>query len=155
MRVTSMVAGLALILAACAGGDNAGDQATTAADSAANAPAVTTPAAGATHNVEMTMVDGQPRYVPAQLTVKAGDVVRFVNKQGGPHNVAFWADSMPAGGANAIQISDPMAALTSQMLMEMDAVVTVNVAANGPTGTYKFVCQPHQAQGMTGALTVQ
>lgn len=154
MRVTSMVAGLALILAACAG-DKAGDQATTTADTAANVPAATTPAAGATHNVEMTMVDGQPRYVPAQLTVKAGDVVRFVNKQGGPHNVAFWADSMPAGGADAIQVADPMAALTSQMLMEVDAVVTVNIAANAPAGTYKFVCQPHQAQGMTGALTVQ
>ena len=154
MRVTSMVAGLAVILAACAGGGDAGNQATT--DTAATTPAgTTTPAAGATHNVEMTMVDGQPRYVPAQLTVKAGDVVRFVNKQGGPHNVAFWADSMPSGGADAIQVVDPMAALTSQMLMEMDAVVTVNVAANAPAGTYKFVCQPHQAQGMSGALTVQ
>ena len=154
MRVTSMVAGLALVLAACAGGDNADNQATTADTGAMGTPAATTPA-GTTHEVQMTMVDGQPRFVPAQVNVKAGDVVRFVNKEGGPHNVAFWADSMPAGGAEAIQVADPMAALTSQMLMEANAAVTVTVAANAPTGTYKFVCQPHQAQGMTGALTVQ
>lgn len=153
MRVTSMVAGLVLVLSACAGGDKAGDAATTA--DSAMAPVATAPAAGATHDVNMSLVDGQYRFEPAALTVKAGDVVRYHNKSGGPHNVAFWADSIPAGGAEAIQIVDQSAPLTSQMLVEPDAVITVNVGANAPTGAYRFTCQPHAAMGMNGTLTVQ
>ena len=154
MRVTSMVAGLVLVLSAC-GGEKADDAATTTADTAA--PAATAPAAtaGATHDVNMSLVEGQYRFEPADLTVKAGDVVRFHNKSGGPHNVAFWADSIPAGGAEAIQVVDAAAPLTSQMVVEQDAIITVNVGASAPTGEYRFTCQPHAAMGMNGKLTVQ
>lgn len=151
MRVTSMVAGLVLVLAAC-GGEKADDAATTDTTAMAPAPAAT---AGATHDVDMSLTDGQYRFVPAELTVKAGDVVRFHNRSGGPHNVAFFADSIPAGGAEAVQVVDPMAPLTSQMVVDQDAVITVNVGASAPTGEYKFTCQPHAAMGMHGKLTVQ
>jgi plastocyanin len=154
MRVTSMVAGLALAVAAC-GGENAGNQATTTDTAAAAAPAAAPAATGTTHNVDMVLADGQYRFVPAELTVKAGDVIQYHNRSGGPHNVAFWADSIPAGGAEAIQIVDQMAPLTSQMVVEQDAVITVNVAASAPTGEYRFTCQPHSAMGMHGKVTVQ
>jgi plastocyanin len=154
MRVTSMVAGLVLVLAAC-GGENAGNQATTT-DTAASAAQTAAPTAtGATHNVDMVLADGQYRFVPAELTVKAGDVIQYHNRSGGPHNVAFWADSVPSGGAEAIQIADQMAPLTSQMVVEQDAVITVTVAGNAPTGEYRYTCQPHAAMGMNGKLTVQ
>lgn len=158
MRVTSMVAGLALALAACGGGEKAGDQA--AGDQAAN---TTTPAAGseapagtgATHDVDMTLVDGQYRFVPEQLTIKAGDVVRFHNRQGGPHNVMFFSDSIPAGAAAVIDAGmDESAPLTSQMAVTQDEVITV--AFNGaPTGRYHYTCVPHQAMGMNGNITVE
>ena len=158
MRVTSMVAGLALVLAAC-GGEKAGDQA--ADDQAAN---TTTPAAGseapttgtgATHDVDMTLVDGQFRFVPEQLTIKAGDVVRFHNRQGGPHNVMFFSDSIPSGAAAVIDAGmDESAPLTSQMAVSPDEVITI--AFNGaPAGRYHYTCVPHQAMGMNGNITVQ
>jgi plastocyanin len=151
MRVTSMVAGLAFVLAACAG-EKAGDEAATTTDTAATAaPAAT----GATHNVDMVLADGQYRFVPSELTVKAGDVIQYHNRSGGPHNVAFWADSIPAGGAEAIQVADQMAPLTSQMVLDQDAVITVTFAANAPAGVYRFTCQPHLAMGMNGTVTVQ
>lgn len=159
MRVTSMVAGLALALSACAGGEKAADD-QAAGDQAAN---TTTPAAGAeapaatgaTHDVDMTLVDGQYRFVPEQLTIKAGDVVRYHNRQGGPHNVMFFADSIPSGAAAAIDAGmDESAPLTSQMAVTQDEIITV--AFNGaPAGEYKYTCVPHQAMGMNGSVTVQ
>jgi plastocyanin len=159
MRVTSMVAGLALALAACAGGEKADDQA--AGDQAAGTetPAAGTSEApagtGATHDVDMTLVDGQYRFVPEQLTIKAGDVVRYHNRQGGPHNVMFFADSIPAGAAAVIDAGmDESAPLTSQMAVTQDEVITV--AFNGaPAGRYHYTCVPHQAMGMNGNIIVE
>jgi hypothetical protein len=55
MRVTSLVAGFALVLAACGGDKTANNQAA-ATDTATAAPAAAAPAAtGATHDVEMVM----------------------------------------------------------------------------------------------------
>ena len=159
MRVTSMVAGLALALAACAGGEKADDQA--AGDQAAGTetPAAGTSEApagtGATHDVDMTLVDGQYRFVPEQLTIKSGDVVRYHNRQGGPHNVMFFADSIPAGEAAVIDAGmDESAPLTSQMAVTQDEIITV--AFNGaPAGRYHYTCVPHQAMGMNGNIIVE
>jgi plastocyanin len=41
-------------------------------------------------------------YEPFSLTIAPGTTVRFVNVSGGPHNIAFWQDSIPAGGAAAL-----------------------------------------------------
>ena len=43
------------------------------------------------------------RFEPASITARVGDVVRFVNVSGGPHNVAFWPDRIPAGTAATLQ----------------------------------------------------
>ncbi len=114
MRVTSMLAGLAFVLAACGGGEQqAGDQQTAAPDQAAPAGDAAaggaapsggaTPAAGGTtHDVNMVLEGSSYKYVPEQLTIKSGDVVRFHNVSGGPHNVSLWADSIPSGAAEAL-----------------------------------------------------
>lgn len=152
MRVTAMVAALALVLGACAGGDDA--ETSNVATDTTSAPAATAPSTGTTHDVDMTMVDGQPRFVPENLTVGPNDVIRFHNKEGGPHNVKFWADSMPANAASTISIDRTMGPLESELLVEMGAVVTVSLA-NAPAGEYPMTCVPHQAMGMNGKITVQ
>ena len=142
MRVTSMVAGLALALAACAGGEKAADDQvanTTTPAAGTEAPAAT----GATHDIDMTLVDGQYRFVPEQLTIKSGDVVRYHNRQGGPHNVMFFADSIPSGAAAVIDAGmDESAPLTSQMAVTQDEIITV--AFNGaPAGQTVFHLHLH------------
>jgi plastocyanin len=154
MRVTSMVAALAVVLAAC-GGEKADNSQATQSDSAA-APAATAPAAtGTTHEVQMTMVDGEARYVPDQITIKPGDAIKFINGEGGPHNVHFWADSTPAGGAAAITMDRQLAPLQSEMLVPAGESVTVTFAASAPKGAYPFICDPHGAMGMVGKVTVE
>jgi plastocyanin len=165
MRATSMLAGLAFVLAACGGGEQkADDQAATGApEQAAPAAGDSAPAGGAapaaggtTHDVNMVLEGSSYKYVPDQLTIKSGDVVRFHNVSGGPHNVSFWADSIPSGAADALKAGMPnqMAPLEGSLLTEPNAVYTVSFA-NAPAGEYKYYCLPHLALGMKAKLTVQ
>ena len=75
MRVTSMVAGLAIVLAACGGEKKAEDQSTTATpeQQPAAAPAAA-PAAGggAAHDVNMVLEGSTYKFDPAELTIKVG-----------------------------------------------------------------------------------
>lgn len=159
MRVTTWMAGVAVVLAACSGGEKGNeagnDQAAAMDTTAAAAPAAAPATNGATHDVDMTMVNGQPRYQPETITAKPGDVIVFHNKEGGPHNVSFWQDSIPQGAASAITIPDNMGPLTSQLVVEQGGEIRVTLGANAPAGTYMFYCQPHLAQGMHGQLQVQ
>ena len=97
------IAGLTLVLAACGGG---GEQQQQAAQPEAPA-AAPAPAGGASHDVNMVLEGTAYKYVPDQLTIKAGDQVVFHNVSGGPHNVQFWADSIPAGTAEALDAAMP------------------------------------------------
>ena len=159
MRVTSMVAGLAFVLAACGGGEQkAGDQQTTATpDQAAPAAGEAAPAGGGTtHDVNMVLEGTSYKYVPDELAIKSGDVVRFHNVSGGPHNVSVWADSIPSGAAEVLKagMPDQMAPLEGSLLTEPNAIYTVNFAG-APAGEYKYYCLPHLALGMKGKLKVE
>ena len=41
--------------------------------------------------------------MPAQLTIKSGDVVRYLKKSGGPHNVQFYQEIIPPGAAAVLE----------------------------------------------------
>ena len=165
MRGNFLVAGAVLFLAACGGEKKAEAPAAAAPEAAAPAPstadapamAPSTPAAtGATVDVMMELVGSSYKYDPATLTVKAGDVIKFHNKSGGPHNVAFDGAGIPSGSASAVDAAlgaTKMGPLTGALLVEPDAIFTLNTAGL-PAGTYNFHCTPHQALGMKGVLTV-
>jgi plastocyanin len=154
MRMTSMVAGLAVLLAACGGERKTQDQ-PAAGESAGPAPTGAAPAAtGKTHDVNMVLEGSKYKYVPDQLTIGPSDVVRYHNKSGGPHNVAFYEDSIPKDAAATITMPDPMATLSSKLAVAPDEVLEVKFN-NAPKGEYKYFCTPHLAMGMKAKLTVQ
>lgn len=154
MRMTSLVAGLAIVLAACGGEKKTSDEPAAAPDQAGAPAAAPTGAQGASHDVDMVLEGSSYKYVPDQLTVGPNDVVRYHNKSGGPHNVAFWPDSIPAGAASHIVLPDPMAPLSSKLVVAPDEVIELKLN-EAPKGDYKFHCTPHLALGMKGKLTVK
>jgi plastocyanin len=153
MRITGLMAGATVALAACGGGEQP-----PASQPPAPAP-VAAPAAGATHDVNMVLEGTAYKYVPSELTIKAGDKIVFHNVSGGPHNVQFWADSIPAGTAAALDAampnspSDKLGQLNGPLLIEPNATYEI-VFAGLPNGEYRFFCTPHLAMGMTGKLTI-
>ena len=156
MKTTAAVAGFALVLAAC-GGEKKAEGAP--ADSAAAATPAAAPAApaatGANHDVNMQLDGTTYHFVPAELSIKVGDQVTFHNVSGGPHNVQFFADSIPAGAKEIIdpQLKDQIGVLSSALLVDPNATLVVSFA-NAPAGDYKFTCTPHMAMKMHGKITV-
>jgi len=165
------LAASAVVLGACAGGDkNAGDTTAVAVDTAAPAaaaPATTTPApaggaataaaiTGTTHEVKMIGDATGYKFDPANITVKAGDGIKFTVVNGGPHNVAFDPATIPADvqGQLDANISEKMAQLSSALKTNAGESVTVSFANIKP-GKYPFHCTPHLALGMKGEITVQ
>lgn len=159
-----VVVSSAIVLGACSsGGDSAADTTTqAAADSAA--PAVTTPAptgtaaaiTGTTHEVKMVGDEKGYRFEPADLTVKAGDGIKFIMVSGGPHNVAFDPATIPADVKPQLSANMPnqMSELSSPMFMNPNETYTISFANIKP-GQYPYNCTPHIAMGMKGTITVQ
>lgn len=150
MKNISVVAGLAFVMAAC-GGDKGATPAADTTQAAVPAPAP----AGATHNVNMVLEGTSYKFVPSEFSVKVGDQVVFHNVSGGPHNVAFFADSIPAGAQAVIdpQLKEPLGPLSSGLVVDPNAMITISFAG-APVGEYKFTCTPHAAMGMNGKITV-
>ena len=95
-------------------------------------------------------------YEPSTLTIAPGTTVRFINVSGGPHNIAFWQDSVPAGGAAALNtnMKNTVDNLSGPFLTNANETYDVSFA-NAPQGTYKGFCTPHLTLGMKIAITVQ
>lgn len=96
------------------------------------------------------------RFEPAQLTIRAGDRVRFVTVSGAPHNVAFDPARIPAAARGPLSAGMPeqIQPLAGPLLMEADGSYTISFAGV-PAGRYEFFCMPHVGMGMTGAITVR
>src|SRR5512146_2027813 len=141
MRATWLATGLVLV-AACGGGEKKAETPAAAPAAASTAAPAAAPATNApVHVVEMTLDGTTPKYSPSELTIKQGDIVRFINKQGGPHNVSFWPDSIPAGAQAVLNtaMTDQMAPLQSQLLVDADKTYDISFAG-APEGVYKFYC---------------
>ena len=151
MRFTLLTTVVALGALAC-GGDKQADQTQTPAGQPA------TPAAsGPVVEVKMTGNGSTTAaFEPAAITIAPGTTVRFINVSGGPHNIAFWGDSIPAGAAAVLTAAMPNTIdnLTGPFLMQPNDTYEITFA-NAPAGTYKGYCTPHLALGMKIAITVQ
>ena len=148
--VRAPVFGLLAFAAACGGSDAPAAEGTDAAAPAAEAtaPAAEQTAAAAQGNVvEVKMVStnngASGVYEPAEITVKKGDVVRFVTDGGSAHNVSFPA----AENAGASNLPAPSPYVTA-------AGQSVDVQVTMDPGTYTYQCDPHAMMGMKGKLTV-
>jgi plastocyanin len=146
-------------LAACG---KKGDQNQTPA---ANPPAASGGAAGgaaaapAGPVVEVKMTGNgstKAAFEPNSVTVPAGGTIRFINVQGGPHNITFWADSVPAGAAAALNanMKNTVDNLSGPFLTQPNETYDVSFA-NAPKGTYKGYCTPHLTLGMRITIKVE
>ena len=164
-----------VVLSACAGSDK-GNADTTAVAVDTAAPAATAPApaaatspaspagsatmapiTGTTHEVKMIGDAKGYRFEPANITIKAGDGIKFTTVSGGPHNVSFDPATVPADSKAQLDANmgaDKMSELSSALKMNPGESATVSFANIKP-GKYPFHCTPHLAMGMKGEITVQ
>src|SRR5438445_10851688 len=156
MRFTLFTSLAAFAIVAC-GGDkkSAASQAEAATPAPAAAPAAEP--AGAVVEVKMTgNGTSVAAFEPSKLSIKAGTTVRFINVSGGPHNIAFYADSIPKAGATVLKKGMPnaMGDLMGPFLTQPNEKYDVSFTG-APAGVYKGYCLPHVALGMHIAITVQ
>ena len=157
----------AAVLGACGGGDKAkANDSAAAAPPAAAAPApapgapannlAKIPATGATVEVKMVGDDKGYRFEPADIKIKSGDAVKFVMISGGPHNVAFDPNTVPADSKAQLDanMDQKMAELSSPLMMNPNEAYVISFGGIKP-GTYPFHCTPHLAMNMKGSITVQ
>jgi plastocyanin len=107
--------------------------------------------------ITVRMIQQGSRYLfqPNGLRIQPGDIVEFVNVSGGPHNVQFYPNRIPAGAREVLNraMAQRMGDLASPMFTTPNQKYTVNFAG-APQGTYDFFCLPHQALGMKGTIIV-
>ena len=156
----------AFVLGACGGGEKAADTSAAATPAvtdttATAAPATAAPGAaaaitGTTHEVKMVGDDKGYRFDPADITIKAGDGIKFIMVSGGPHNVAFDPATIPADVKPLLSANMPnqQGELSSPMFMNAGESYTISFA-NVKPGQYPYNCTPHLAMGMKGTITVQ
>ena len=122
----------AFVLGACGGGDNTATTDTTmaaapAADTAmVAAPAGTAmPITGQTIEVHMIGDEKGYRYEPNEITLKAGDGIKFVMVSGAPHNVAFDPATLPANVAAQLtaNMPDQIAPLSVELLKKGESAL--------------------------------
>jgi plastocyanin len=134
-----------------------GAAAAPAGASAAGAAAAA-PATGKTVDVKMVGDEKGYRFEPANITVKAGDAIKFTNVSGGPHNVGFDPAKVPAPVQAQLGANMPgdhsMGPLEGPLLLQPNETYTISFA-KVPAGAYDYHCTPHLALGMKGVITVQ
>lgn len=100
------------------------------------------------HLITVHLVDrpnGQFVFDPATITAQRGDTVRFVQQSSAPHNVSFRTHPKDAKlGAAAV----------GPYLVTNGQTYDLVIDARFPDGAYTFACDPHEALGMKGSLTV-
>lgn len=143
------VLGLLAFAAACGGGDQTETQPAGGAATVETAPAAAPAQAGATgqvHTVRMLTTQGGATGVfePAEITVRKGDTVRWVQETtGAAHNVSF-----------APAINQGMSNLPAQSPYLTTAGQTYELVINMDAGSYNYQCDPHAMMGMVGKMNI-
>merc|ERR1719440_827738 len=100
--------------------------------------------AATTTTVKMGSDSGQLVFVPDEIKICKGDTVTWVNNKGGPHNVVFDEEAIPAGvSQESISMDDQLGEEGETFSKKFDVA-----------GEYKYYCEPHRGAGMNAALTV-
>merc|ERR1711865_1279052 len=100
--------------------------------------------AAETKTVKMGSDNGQLVFVPDEIKICKGDTVTWVNNKGGPHNVVFDEEAIPAGvSQESISMDDQLGEEGETFSKKFDVA-----------GEYKYYCEPHRGAGMNAALTV-
>lgn len=162
----------ALAVMGCSGGERSADTTTAVASGSPSTGAAAAPTPAASGSAATTAAEGAPitgtihevkmlgdaqgyRYDPVNLTIKAGDGVKWVLVSGPPHNVAF--QSVPAAAKAQLIANMPdesSGELSSAMYMNAGEGFTMSFGGV-PPGKYDYICVPHLAMGMKGSITVQ
>jgi plastocyanin len=100
---------------------------------------VVSPASADTVTVKMGADNGMLAFQPSNVTIKAGDTVKWVNNKLPPHNIVF---------------EDKALASKSHDQMMFSPGETYELSFDTP-GTYGYYCAPHRGAGMVGKITVQ
>ncbi len=163
MRLTALSVMVGLAALAC--GEKKADQAQAAQPATSQVmtppPAPPAPPAASTGPVVEVKMTGNgtnlAAFVPKTLQIAPGSTVRFINVSGGPHNIAFYADSIPAGAATMLNsgMANRMDNLSSPFLTNPNDHYDVTFAAGAAKGAYKGFCLPHAALGMKITITVK
>jgi plastocyanin len=152
-----------VVLGACGGGDNSAtptDSATTATPTPSTAGPATTvakaPMTGKVHEVRMVGDGTNYKFEPADITIKAGDAVKWTMVSGAPHNVAFDPATINAAAKPQLtaNMDNQMSELSGPLLQNAGEVYEISFA-NVPPGKYDYFCTPHLAMNMRGTITVQ
>ena len=112
--------------------------------------------AATTHHVRMMQQGSKYMFDPADFTIHVGDIVEFENVSGGPHNVEFDKDHIPAGARDVLNRAMPrkMGDLAGPFLTQPQEKYSISFAG-APKGAYHYFCLPHKALGMVGVITVE
>jgi manganese oxidase len=102
---------------------------------------------GRVHEVRMVEEGASMRFEPANLEVRRGDVVRFVQDGAMPHNVQFVRNTAPRG-------SDIGDYWMGEFLTKKGDVYEVRIDERFLDGSWDYVCTPHISMGMKGSLVV-
>lgn len=115
-----------------------------------------TAGAGDTVTVQMIGSSNGYQFKPSTLQIKVGQTVKFVTVSGGPHNITFDAQDIPAGSEAALSQDMPnqQAKLTGPLVTNPNDTYIITFKGVKP-GAYKFYCLPHQSLGMQGTITVE
>ena len=107
------------------------------------------PAIASAKTVEVKMTDKPPRFVPEKVTSKVGDTVEWDNTAQSLHSATF----EPAHAQNPADVSLPKGvAPFDSGFMPPGAKYSHKFTV---AGTYKYVCIPHEKDGMKGEVIVK
>ena len=95
------------------------------------------PAMAATYEVKMGSDTGMLQFDPAELTIKTGDTVKWVNNKMAPHNAVFESDGVESHKQLVFSPGESYETTFSE------------------AGEFSYYCEPHRGAGMVGKIVVQ